>query len=76
MGHHLYCLAQIVSFALSLYDMLQKAAVQTSTTDFIFILLLHVAMHVAKSHLVDFACGEVVLSGEADVKETFIVAQI
>lgn len=36
----------------------------------------HVAVHAAMSDLVDFACGEIVLLGEADVKEAFIVAQI
>lgn len=28
------------------------------------------------SDLVDFACGKIVLSGQADVKKAFIVAQI
>ena len=30
----------------------------------------------ARSDLINFACGEIMLSGQADVKKAFIVAQI
>lgn len=33
-------------------------------------------MRAAMSDLIDFACGEVMLSGQADVKKALIVTQI
>ena len=75
-GHHLYSLAQVVAFALSLYDMLQAAAYLHSHPKGKQSAVLLEAVHAIVSNLVNFACGEIVLSGQADVKEAFIVAQI
>lgn len=74
MGHHLHSLAQVVAFALALYDMLQVVTAHLHPKDGIAMLLE--VVHAIVSHLVDFACGEVVLSGQADVKKAFVVAQI